>query len=72
MSERNSPGLIVIGMLFDPPGQAIVEQGNDQDIEATKRQARAMVAGPNPRCFQAWVVDTVFEVTVDEHREHKA
>ena len=47
MSERNGPGLIVIGVPFDSSDKVIVEQGDDNDIEHTKRQARALVSGPN-------------------------
>lgn len=71
MSESNNPGLIVIGVPFDRDGQVIVEQGNSADIEATKRQARALVSGANPLCFQAWIVETRFEVTAEVDRERK-
>lgn len=65
MSERNEPGLLVIGLLRNPYGQAMVEVGNSADIEYTKRQARNLVLGPHAPCYYAWVVDTRFEVHFD-------
>ncbi|WP_020476559.1 hypothetical protein [Zavarzinella formosa] len=63
MPERNGPGLLIIGRLREPPGAIHVEAGNDADIEYTKRQARSLVQGPEPMCMQAWVVQSLFEVS---------
>ena len=65
MPEHDGHGLIVIGVPSDPNGRVIIQQGNNTDIEYTRRQARSLVSGPSPRCCKAWIVQTIFDVTAD-------
>lgn len=66
MPENNRPGLLVVGIPRERDAQVVVEAGNDQDIEYTKRQARRLVeGGENSRCLQSFIVETVFSATPD-------
>lgn len=65
MPEYDRPGTLIIGIRATKDAEVIARPGNNADIEATKRQARSLVAGPDPICSQVWIVDTRWEATPD-------
>lgn len=70
MPESNHPGLMVIGIPRERDAHVIIEAGNDNDIEYTKRQARRLVeGGSTSRCIQSFIVGTVFSATPEYEPE---